>query len=224
MAEKIRLGNDIGIDWSLIDSEGNPYAVEGKDVSIEIDVGEKKRVRIKELSLSGNTVSFVYWGKDQKYTGRCDLKFIENDGEKEMVTFDTKDAFELVAHSWLIGGEPETERVQLSFVTVTSELTERIGPPGPAGPVGPAAKVGEVTAEVDANVGTPSVDVSTSGPDEQKDIHFAFHNLKGERGATGGVYWPEIYVDADMHLHIVEPTPSLGTRLYVQDGVLYAIN
>ena len=196
MAEKIRLGNDIGIDWSLIDSEGNPYVVEGKDVSIEIDVGEKKRVRIKELSLSGNTVSFVYWGKDQKYTGRCDLKFIENDGEKEMVTFDTKDAFELVAHSWLIGGEPETERVQLSFVTVTSELHTAVGPTGPMGPQGPQGEKGEK-----GDKGEP-----------------------GERGATGGIYWPEIYVDADMHLHIVEPTPSLGTRLYVQNGVLYAIN
>ena len=77
MAEKIRLGNDIGINWSLIDEDGNPYNLEGRDVSVEIDVGEKKRYRIKELSVSGNTVSFVYWGKDQKYTGRCDLKFIE---------------------------------------------------------------------------------------------------------------------------------------------------
>jgi len=181
MAEKIRLGNDIGIDWSLIDSEGNPYVVEGKDVSIEIDVGEKKRVRIKELSLSGNTVSFVYWGKDQKYTGRCDLKFIENDGEKEMVTFDTKDAFELVAHSWLIGGEPETERVQLSFVTVTSSLHSAVGPKGDTGD---PAGFGTVTADVDANVGTPSVEVETDGPDTAKNFHFHFHNLKGVKGDT----------------------------------------
>lgn len=176
MAEKIRLGNDIGIDWSLIDEEGNPYNLEGRDVSVEIDVGEKKRYRIKELSVSGNTVSFVYWGKDQKYTGRCDLKFIENDGEREMVTFDTKGAFELVAHSWLIGGEPENERVQLSFVTVTSELNTRVGPKGdPAG-------FGEIQATVDALVGTPSVEVTTSGPDTAKNITFAFHNLKGEQG------------------------------------------
>lgn len=196
MAEKIRLGNDIGINWSLIDEEGHPYNLEGRDVSVEIDVGEKKRYRIKELSLSGNTVSFVYWGKDQKYTGRCDLKFIENDGEKEMVTFDTKDAFELVAHSWLIGGEPETERVQLSFVTVTSELHTAVGPTGPMGPQGPQGEKGEKGDKGDT----------------------------GERGATGGIYWPEIYVDSDMHLHVVEPTASLGTRMYIQNGVLYAIN
>lgn len=224
MAEKIRLGNDIGVRWSLIDENEQPYIFDGRDVSVEIDIGGKKRYRVKELTHEANTLIFTYWGMDQKYTGACSLKFIENDGEKEMVTFDIPNAFELVAHSWLTGGSPENERVQLSFVTLTSNLHTKQGPPGPVGPVGPAAKVGEVTAEVDANVGTPSVEVTTSGPDEQKNIHFGFHNLKGERGATGGVYWPEIYVDADMHLHIVEPTPSLGTRLYIQNGVLYAIN
>jgi len=224
MSQKIRIGNDIYIRWSLLDEESQPYIMTGRDVSIELDVGTK-RVRIKEFEVEGNTLIFTYYGKDQKYTGSYALKFIENDGEKEMVTFDIKDAFALVEHSWLAVDEGETpDTVQLEFVTVTSNIMERIGPPGPAGP---AAKVGDVTAEVDANVGTPNVDVTTSGPDEQKNIHFAFHNLKGEqgdRGATGGVYWPEIYVDADMHLHIVEPAESLGTRLYVQDGYLYAIN
>ena len=37
------------------------------------------------------------------------------------------------------------------------------------------------TASVDANTGTPSVEVSKTG----NNIDFAFHNLKGERGATG---------------------------------------
>jgi len=222
--EKIRTGNDIDVRWSLIDEDEQPYIVEGKDVSVEIEIGDKKRVRIKELETSGNEIHFIYYGKDQKYTGSCSLKFIENDGEKEMVTFDIPEAFILVPHSWLTGGSPQNERVQISFVTVTSNLHTKQGPPGPPGP---AAKVGDVTAEVDANVGTPSVAVTTSGPDEQKNIHFAFHNLKGvqgERGATGGVYWPTLYVDTDMHLHIVEPAESLGTRLYIQNGVLYAIN
>ena len=176
MAEKIRLGNDIGVRWSLIDENEQPYIFDGRDVSVEIDIGGKKRYRVKELTHEANTLIFTYWGMDQKYTGACSLKFIENDGEKEMVTFDIPNAFELVAHSWLTGGSPENERVQLSFVTITSNLTERIGPKGdPAG-------FGEIQATVDALVGTPSVEVITSGPDTAKNITFAFHNLKGEPG------------------------------------------
>lgn len=176
MAEKIRLGNDIGVRWSLIDENEQPYIFDGRDVSVEIDIGGKKRYRVKELMHEANTLIFTYWGMDQKYTGACSLKFIENDGEKEMVTFDIPNAFELVAHSWLTGGSPENERVQLSFVTITSNLTERIGP------TGAAAGFGEIQATVDALVGTPSVEVITSGPDTAKNITFAFHNLKGEPG------------------------------------------
>lgn len=224
MSQKIRIGNDIYIRWSLLDEESQPYIMTGRDVSIELDVGTK-RVRIKEFEAEGNTLIFTYYGKDQKYTGSYALKFIENDGEKEMVTFDIKDAFALVEHSWLAVDEGETpETVQLEFVTVTSNIMERIGPPGPSG------KVGEVTAEVDANVGTPSVDVSTSGPDEQKDIHFAFHNLKGEVGEPGpvgpqgGVIWPTMYVDTDLWLHIVEPEHQLSDRLVFENGWLIVLD
>ena len=174
--EKIRLGNDIGIRWSLIDEEGSPYIFDGRDVSVEIDVGGKKRYRVKELTHEANTLIFTYWGMDQKTTGVCSLKFIENDGNKEMVTFDIPNAFELVPHSWLTGSAPENERVQLSFVTLTSSLTERIGP------MGPAAGFGEITATIDALVGTPSVAVITSGPDTAKNITFVFSSLKGEPG------------------------------------------
>lgn len=143
MSQKIRVGNDIAIQWSLIDAEGYPYDLGNRDVSIEIVVAEKKRVRIKNVETVGNTAKFVYYGKDQKYTGRCDLKFIENDGEVEMVTFDTKDAFTLVAHSWLAVDEGETpETIQLEFVTVTSELMEKIGPPG-FSPIANVTKVGD---------------------------------------------------------------------------------
>lgn len=180
MSRKIRLGNDIEISWSLVDEDQHPYDLTGRDISIEIIVGEKKRVKIKDISTEGNTVHFTYYGKLQKYTGRCDLKFIENDGEVEMVTFDTKDAFTLVAHSWLAiddGEIPET--IKLEFVTVTSSLMTKIGPPGPA------AGFGAVTAEVDNGVGTPSVEVETSGENTAKNFHFSFHNLKGEQGNKG---------------------------------------
>ena len=59
------------------------------------------------------------------------------------------------------------------------------GPQGPAGAAGAAAGFGTPTATVDANVGTPAVTVTASGPNTAKVFAFAFKNLKGATGATG---------------------------------------
>lgn len=48
--------------------------------------------------------------------------------------------------------------------------------------IGPAAGFGSVSATVDDNTGTPSVEVTSSGPDTAKIFSFAFHNLKGPTG------------------------------------------
>ena len=60
------------------------------------------------------------------------------------------------------------------------------GTPGAPGAPGAAAGFGTPTATVDANVGTPSVEISASGPDTAKVFSFDFHNLKGEPGSGGG--------------------------------------
>lgn len=193
MSQKIREGNDIDIRWSLLDEESNPYILDGREVSIELHCG-KKRVKIKEIETDGNTVHFVYYGKDQKYLGSYNLCYIENDGEKEMVTFDIKDAFNLVEHSWLAIDEGETpDTVQLDFVTVTSNLLERIGPKGDKGDKG---------------------DPGPQGPQGPQGI-------QGERGPQGGIVWPTLYVDSDLWLHIVEPEHQLSDRLVFKDGWLY---
>lgn len=59
------------------------------------------------------------------------------------------------------------------------------GPAGPAGADGAAAGFGTPTATVDNTTGTPSVQVTASGPDTAKIFTFAFSGLKGETGATG---------------------------------------
>lgn len=61
------------------------------------------------------------------------------------------------------------------------------GDPGPPGEAGTPAGFGEITATVDDGVGVPSVTVTESGTNEEKNIHFEFHNLKGNEGMGGAV-------------------------------------
>ena len=59
------------------------------------------------------------------------------------------------------------------------------GNPGIDGNDGAAAGFGSVTADVDANIGTPGVSVATSGDNTAKNFTFHFTNLKGQKGDTG---------------------------------------
>lgn len=76
--------------------------------------------------------------------------------------------------------------------TVTSNLAtmqttvENISTtPGGDGEDGAPGGFGTPTATVDNEVGTPSVEITASGPDTAKIFAFAFHNLKGAPGANG---------------------------------------
>lgn len=59
------------------------------------------------------------------------------------------------------------------------------GAKGDKGETGPAGKITQVTATVDSNIGTPSVEVVTGGTESERTITLNFKNLKGVKGDTG---------------------------------------
>ena len=94
------------------------------------------------------------------------------------------------------------------------------GDKGDKGNTGDAAGFGSVTASVDANVGTPSVEVSASGTNVSKNFAFAFHNLKGVKGDTGNgiASIVETSVSGAVHTYTITYTNGNATTFDVTDG------
>lgn len=75
--------------------------------------------------------------------------------------------------------------VQTDTMTVLNGIDGAPGAKGDTGATGTAAGFGTPTATIDANVGTPSVTITSSGTNTAKVFNFAFKNLKGEPGTNG---------------------------------------
>lgn len=101
MGNKVRIGNDVTLRWSIYRQEGGervPYEVEGRLLHLYIEGWLQQRIEIAKYDVAGHVVTLVYRGRDQVQCGAYRLVLEEErDGVRSVI--DSCVAVELVAHS-----------------------------------------------------------------------------------------------------------------------------
>ena len=119
--KRIRIGNDIIVHWSILDADGGPYNLTGRHIKIFMDRNGISSIPVSGFTIAGNVISFTYAGKMRQHAGVYALRFIENDGRPDMVTYDLRNAFQLVPHSWM-EGQGDTTTIETETVSLTSQI------------------------------------------------------------------------------------------------------
>ena len=129
--DKIRLGNDIEMRWSIFTRDGDnkvPYNLEGRALTLSV-VNRTGESEI-EFFAEGNIVTGVFRGREQKILGKHGVILRENNGKDGMRTIDACDAFELVACSCeeALGSSGTIQLFHLTFDSTIGAITGTIDP------------------------------------------------------------------------------------------------
>lgn len=117
--KSVRKGNDIGIAWAIKSGDA-PFSLEGKDIAFYLSTPYGK-VEIKDYTISGNVITWTFYGKDQSYLGNYSLVLVINEDVTGMVTTDYCDFVRLVSRSCEASGEDDG--VQTEVIELTSEVS-----------------------------------------------------------------------------------------------------
>lgn len=165
------------VDRLRLSLVGHGMHVFAKDVAVRPSANTVQGIIPGRALLNGDyglEVTFVKDGKDKRF-------YVDTDGEGNPL-FVVVNRIESDADD---EAEGEGGGVEVT-ITIQPEVINF------AGETGTAAGFGTVTATVDSSVGTPSVTVTTSGPNTAKNFTFAFHNLKGANGSDASVTYANV--------------------------------
>ncbi len=141
-----RYQNDRHFIWYFYysDEAATPFNLEGKDLTLEVQAG-LTRVPIKEFTVTGNTIDFIFRGKDQKRPAPIAVTLYINKDKDGMMTVDAL-AGDMTPHSGMSGCNGHTG-AEATGNTLTSFIGEwidnRLIPAG-------IARMADVTSMMDA--------------------------------------------------------------------------
>ena len=143
--KRLRIGKDFGLSWKIKAKhagENTPYTPSSD--SLLLLVTPYNKVKAEGATFDGDTVRWIFRGKDQKHLGVYGLELVENQGKNGMITIDTCKGFELVEHTCEETGQDGESLIfdTLEFITDV-ELNALRGPQGEPGPEGPQGPQGE---------------------------------------------------------------------------------
>ena len=119
-----RIENDLHIAWTIT-MNGEAVSLENRQLALSMRSALGWQ-QVKDFSVAGNVVSFLFRGADQKVTGVYLLKLQETTGGR-MRTIDVCRAFQLVPHSYQEDDEAESD-IDDPSVALKSDV--QIGPKG----------------------------------------------------------------------------------------------
>ncbi len=122
MVRKKRIGNDLVVRWRIKNKPtGEAYDLEGRNLRLTMTCSEMVII-VDDYAINGNTIEYSFLGRKQKYTGLYVLTLVEERGREGLLTLDTKEAFQLVPHSWQENEESDDGALGIETIDLVSEI------------------------------------------------------------------------------------------------------
>ena len=116
-----RIGNDIRVAWTLLLGEDQAFNLEGLNVSLYLKsvFGRKP---LNDFTITGNVITWTFFGKDQKASGKYSLELVVNNGEEGMITTDACDFVNLVPCTCKIVNNDDEDGVEIETIEIKSMI------------------------------------------------------------------------------------------------------
>lgn len=232
MANKFRIKNDLGIEWTITDVD----SLSDRDLSLKL-VNKAGISTELETSVNGNVVSATFKGEQQTFTGAYQLVLVDNTGGR-MRTIDKCNAFELVRC------DCESDDIEsVNIISASSSLVVGIkgdtGSKGEKGDKGDPLTYADLTEEEKRELQKPAIDAAdelerkaSEGLFNGKDGIDGYTPVKGvdyfdgkdgsdgadgKDGADGSILYPSMRVDSAGYLVVDVPDAGEGTNFDIDD-------